>query len=332
LPWPRRTLISSGKGFGGKSGVQTKSKEAEMIDDIRATLIERPREEALHFNLGLLLLSSSPGRPPDDGVKREALMAFQNSVMLNPKRTGAWYNLAVLSDEFGEVDKAVEAYEKVLSLTSTTGKWKDNEDEGGPLRVACHSNKISLLIHQGKLDEAAKASDAAVKEYPDDASLWCGMGVVLRMDSNVEWATKAFETALSCCKEEGKQNSRQGQEESLLVALNNLGALYASTVTAAETVTQAAEAANKAVRMYVFCSMCFLPFLVCDVSVSILSIYCYQLAFSGTTLHESNHHPPLPQSIIINRNNTHITNYLTGTRGLWSCSQPTCRHSTDWGC
>jgi CCR4-NOT transcription complex subunit 1 len=55
---------------------------------------------------------------------------------------------------------------------------------------------------------------------------------------------------------------------------------------------------------YVLCSMFFLPFLVCDVSVSLLSVYCCLLAFSDITWHESNHHPtPPPQSI--NRHNTH---------------------------
>jgi 3-deoxy-7-phosphoheptulonate synthase len=64
---------------------------------------------------------------------------------------------------------------------------------------------------------------------------------------------------------------------------------------------------------YVFCSTVVLSsFLVCDdVSVSVLSIYYPLLAFSDTTWHESNHHPPRS----INRHNTHITfYYLTGTR------------------
>jgi hypothetical protein len=34
---------------------------------------------------------------------------------------------------------------------------------------------------------------------------------------------------------------------------------------------------------FVLCSMFFLPFLVCDVYVSLLPIYCYLLAFSDTT-------------------------------------------------
>jgi hypothetical protein len=43
----------------------------------------------------------------------------------------------------------------------------------------------------------------------------------------------------------------------------------------------------------------FLPSLLgCDVSISHLSIYCSLLAFSDTTWHESNHHPPLNQSSI----------------------------------
>ena len=56
--WRWGSLHAAGKGFG-KVSKATKPKEMEMIEDIRATLVERPREEALHFNLGLLLLSGS---------------------------------------------------------------------------------------------------------------------------------------------------------------------------------------------------------------------------------------------------------------------------------
>jgi hypothetical protein len=52
------------------------------------------------------------------------------------------------------------------------------------------------------------------------------------------------------------------------------------------------------------------------ISLSLLSIYYCMSAFSDTTRHESNHHllPSLNRSII-NRHNTHITCYLTGTEG-----------------
>jgi hypothetical protein len=55
----------------------------------------------------------------------------------------------------------------------------------------------------------------------------------------------------------------------------------------------------------------FLSSLVCDVSLSLLSIYCALPACSDTTWHESNHHshPSLIRSIIVRRN-THITYLL----------------------
>jgi ribosomal protein S18 acetylase RimI-like enzyme len=76
-----------------------------------------------------------------------------------------------------------------------------------------------------------------------------------------------------------------------------------------------------ALKMYVFCSTVLLSFLVCDVSLSLLSIYCSLPAFSDTTWHESNHHlpPPLLQSII-NRHNTHTTYHNTGTARWVSAS------------
>jgi hypothetical protein len=65
-------------------------------------------------------------------------------------------------------------------------------------------------------------------------------------------------------------------------------------------------------RWYVFCSTLLLPFLVCDgLFVSLLSIFCFLLAFSDTTW--SNHHPPSFNQSIINRHDTHTTYYLTGT-------------------
>ena len=85
-----------------------------MIQDIRATLLERPKEEPLHFNLGLLLLSSS--LMPNEETKREAMLAFENAVMLNPNREGSWYNLAVLREELGTKDGALEAYDKTLGF------------------------------------------------------------------------------------------------------------------------------------------------------------------------------------------------------------------------
>jgi alpha-D-xyloside xylohydrolase len=62
-------------------------------------------------------------------------------------------------------------------------------------------------------------------------------------------------------------------------------------------------------NLYVFCYTVSLPsFLVCGVSVSLLPIFCCLLAFSDTTWHGSNHHPPLNQST-----QCHITCYLIGT-------------------
>ena len=225
--------LSAGKGFGAPKSKKN-TEEQQMIEDIRATLLERPREEPLHYNLGLLLLSSSP--KPAEATKREALLAFENAVMLNPTREGSWYNLAVLRDELGTKESALEAYDKTLELSSME-----------KLRVACYANKISILISAGDLEKAAKCSEEAVLEFPNEASLWCGMGVVLRMDRNVEWSTKAFENALACC-EEGSGN----EDENTLVALNNLGALYASSIAikAAEGKEVGAEAAAKAVNMY----------------------------------------------------------------------------------
>ena len=61
------------------------------------------------------------------------------------------------------------------------------------------------------------------------------------MDRNTEWAIKTFENALACCEESGEQ------DENLLVTLNNLGALYAST---AMNAAEDDDAAKKAASMY----------------------------------------------------------------------------------
>ena len=86
MSYKRRSLlgnsaIQSGRGFGNKPEAK-KPKEQGMIDDIRAALIERPKEEALHFNLGLLLLSGSTDGELDEAAKRQAMMSFQNSITI----------------------------------------------------------------------------------------------------------------------------------------------------------------------------------------------------------------------------------------------------------
>jgi hypothetical protein len=78
---------------------------------------------------------------------------------------------------------------------------------------------------------------------------------------------------------------------------------------------------TKMIMEYVLCSMFSLPFLVW-MSLSLVYIYNCLIAFSDTTWHESNHYP-IPQSHI-NRHNTHITYYNTGTgRGMASLTTPT---------
>jgi predicted TPR repeat methyltransferase len=226
--------LFAGKGFGAPKTKKV-SEEEQMIQDIRATLLERPKEEPLHFNLGLLLLSSSP--TPSEATKREAMLAFENAVMLNPNREGSWYNLAVLREELSTNEGALEAYEKTLDLSKQE-----------QLRIACFANKISILTNMGDLESAAKCSEEAVKEFPNESSLWCGMGVVLRMDRNVEWSIKAFENALACC-EKGRGN----KDENALVAYNNLGALYASSIAmkaGSEGKEAGVAAAGLAVGMY----------------------------------------------------------------------------------
>lgn len=172
------------------------SRYATIALELQSRLEKNPSDEPALFNLGILLSQSTE-------TKSQALKLFQTASILNPQRDANWYNLATLHDEFDDHESAISAFQKTIETSSSA-----------QLISASYQNLINILLQQNRLDEAAKASNQAVKKLPQDPSSWCMMGIVLRTSHNNEWARLCFEKAVEL------------SEFTDAVALNNLGVIY----------------------------------------------------------------------------------------------------------
>lgn len=176
----------------------TQAPDEVLVRSLREALAMEPENEAAMYNLGLMLISSQHS---SYNLQLEALVLFERVIKLNPGREGAWWNIANIREGMNDIDGACKAYDTVIELT------KDPN-----LAAASYNNKIRILIQADRLDEAARASNAAVNALPTCAGAWSNMGVVLHTNGNVDWATTCFEKALSL-------------DEGNMVAITNLAAM-----------------------------------------------------------------------------------------------------------
>ncbi len=113
------------------------------------TVIQRePKASDAHFSLGLLMA--------EQGDYKQAALSLEAAAVTgnNPR---AWYNLAVLNQQFGKVLEAEKAYIAALQLTPGNGEFI--------------AGLVSLYGQQQQWAKALRLIDRALVDYPTNLSL-----------------------------------------------------------------------------------------------------------------------------------------------------------------
>ena len=119
----------------------------------------------------------------EQGQLDEAIDAYDKALSLKPDYAEAYYNIGVTFKEQGKLDKALEFFEKALSSR--------------PDYAEAYNNMGNALQEQGKPEEAVESFEKALSLKPDYAEAYNNMGNALQEQGKPEEAVESFEKALS---------------------------------------------------------------------------------------------------------------------------------------
>lgn len=111
----------------------------------------------------------------------KAIEEYKLALRKNPKDTFALYNLAVVYQDQGKNDQAIELYQDVL---------KQTEDTSSRINLA------SIQYLQGKREEAFAQLKTAAKKNPDSAHALSILGKLQEQEGMLDEAEKKYLTAL----------------------------------------------------------------------------------------------------------------------------------------
>jgi tetratricopeptide (TPR) repeat protein len=115
----------------------------------------------------------------------EAESIWRRILEIDPNNAVVYNNLGTALSWQGELDEAVEAYYKALSIT--------DEDS---IRYAVLNNMGIALSRQGKLADAVWAYQTAIKFNSKDAIVYNNLGIVLRNQGKLDEAVAAYQKAI----------------------------------------------------------------------------------------------------------------------------------------
>ena len=160
-------LAADARGAGASSAA------AEAGQHLREALRYYPGDPALHYNLGLTLVSRDPV---------QALERFREAIRLNPGLADARNSAGNLLLGFGRVDEAIVEYTEAL-------RWK-------PDFADAHYNLGYAYLRRGQADEAMAECREAVRLSPTFAQPHNTIGNVLRRAGRLADAIAEYRTAL----------------------------------------------------------------------------------------------------------------------------------------
>ena len=165
--------------------------------------------------------------PLKEGYKLENLynqgkfsLAFKNASSLikqYPKSFLSWNILSISAVQIGNLEVAIEAFQKVISINpgyaeaynnlgvikKNQGKLKEAFDlleralKVKPEYIDAYYNLGNVLKEQGKLDEAIEAFKKAISLKPDYAEAYCNLGVVFKDQGRLDEAISAYKKSIS---------------------------------------------------------------------------------------------------------------------------------------
>ena len=148
-------------------------KGEEAVERARALVAAAPDDPDRYFTLGLAQSEQNV---------TDAIASFRRALELAPRHTLARYNLALVLSRADRVPEAVEELQRTLAIE--------------PRAEAQYLLGV-IYWHQGDLDRAARALQAAVASEPQYAEAHNTLGVVLKARRDWDGAAKALRRAVA---------------------------------------------------------------------------------------------------------------------------------------
>ena len=127
----------------------------------------------------------------------EALAMLQQAIAADPNDAVAYNALGVVYSQMGDLEKALEQFDKAISLKE-------------PYYKAIY-NKFNLLIGGGRIDEAEALLKGVVERHPDHADGFINLGVLAGRRGNTESALDYFDRAIALNANDFDAYSKKGQ-------------------------------------------------------------------------------------------------------------------------
>ncbi|MGK7932119.1 MAG: tetratricopeptide repeat protein [Microcystaceae cyanobacterium] len=127
----------------------------EVIVAFQKSIEINPRYADAYNNLGWTLYTNNQ--------LEEAIAAYETALEINPQYLPAYVNLGIALSDKNQLDKAIAAFKKVLSFPIGGTPTATST----PPQTIAHNGLGLVYQQQGKLNEAFKAYDAALKIDPN---------------------------------------------------------------------------------------------------------------------------------------------------------------------
>jgi FKBP-type peptidyl-prolyl cis-trans isomerase 2/lipoprotein NlpI len=118
----------------------------------------------------------------DKGQLDEAIPLYQQAIKLNPKHSGAFYNLGVVFQKLGQIDKAIVYYEIAIGLTQNL--------------IEAHHNLGIAYKDKGQFDEAIICFQRVLQLQPDHANAYYNLGNTLVAKGQFTEAMQCYRKAV----------------------------------------------------------------------------------------------------------------------------------------
>ena len=181
-------------------------------------VVRKTRDLTVQFTKATALWSLLGASAAQIGQLDQAVQAFEKMISINPNEASSYYNLGNVLQEQGKLKKAIEAYNKAIALKSDYAEAYNN---------------IGLALQKlGKLDEAIDVYNKAIALKSDNTVAYNNIGNVLKEQGKLEGAIRAYNKAIALKSDYAEALNNMG------VALKEQGKLK-----------KAIEAYNKAIAI-----------------------------------------------------------------------------------
>lgn len=132
-----------------------------------------------------------------EGKLDQSIATFLRAIQQSPNDAIAYNALGVVYSEAKDLDKAMESFDKAISLKK-------------PYFKAIY-NKLNLLLARNEEEAAIGLLRSVVKDYPDHADGWINLGVLVGRRGQIDEAHACFDKAIAINNKDFDALFKKGQ-------------------------------------------------------------------------------------------------------------------------